>query len=54
VELSLFPNWVGVDQERLLNISADRLTLSTRPLLLDGRQRTAHLVWELDSGRGRM
>jgi Lipocalin-like domain len=46
VELSLFPNWVGVDQERLVNISAEQLTLSTRPLLLDGRQRTAHLVWE--------
>jgi hypothetical protein len=46
VELSLFPNWVGVDQARLVNISGDRLTLSTRPLLLDGRQQTAHLVWE--------
>jgi hypothetical protein len=46
VELSLFPNWVGVDQERLVDTSADRLTLSTRPLLLDGRQQTAHLVWE--------
>jgi hypothetical protein len=46
VELSLFPNWVGVDQERLVNINADRLTLSTRPLLLDGRQQTAQLVWE--------
>jgi Lipocalin-like domain len=46
VELSLFPNWVGVDQERLVNVNGDRLTLSTRPLLLDGRQQTAHLVWE--------
>jgi hypothetical protein len=52
VELSLFPNWVGVDQERLVNISGDRLTLSTRPLLLDGRQQTAHLVWELVRGSG--
>ena len=46
VELSLFPNWVGVDQQRLVNISGDRLTLRTRPLLLDGKQQTAHLVWE--------
>jgi Lipocalin-like domain len=31
VELSLFPNWVGVDQERLVEVRANRLTLSTRP-----------------------
>ncbi len=46
VELSLFPNWVGVAQERLVEISGDRLTLSTRPLLLQGRKQTAHLIWE--------
>jgi len=46
VELSLFPNWVGVTQERLVKISGDQLTLSTRPLLLQGRQQTAHLLWE--------
>jgi hypothetical protein len=46
VELSLFPNWAGVAQERLVKINGDRLTLSTRPLLLEGRQQTAHLAWE--------
>jgi Lipocalin-like domain len=46
VELSLFPNWIGDVQERLVEISGDRLTLSTRPLLLQGRQQTAHLLWE--------
>jgi hypothetical protein len=46
VELSLFPNWVDVTQERLVEISGDRLTLSTRPLLLHGRQQTAHLLWQ--------
>lgn len=46
VELSLFPNWVGVAQERLVTINGNRLTLSTSPLLLEGRQQTAHLVWE--------
>jgi Lipocalin-like domain len=46
VELSLFPNWVGVDQERLVEVRGNRLTLSTRPILLGGSQRTAHLVWE--------
>ena len=46
VELSLFPNWEGDSQERSVEIGGDRLTLTTRPLLLDGRQRTARLVWE--------
>jgi Lipocalin-like domain len=46
VELSLFPNWIGVEQERLVEIAGDRLILSTRPILLGGLQRTAHLVWE--------
>ena len=46
VELSLFPNWVGIEQERLVEIEGNRLTLSTRPILLGGVQRTAHLIWE--------
>jgi hypothetical protein len=45
VELSLFPNWVGADQERLVEVKGNRMTLSTRPLLLGGTQRTARLVW---------
>ena len=46
VELSLFPNWVGGDQERLVELEGNRLTLSTRALLLRGKQQTAHLIWE--------
>jgi hypothetical protein len=46
VELSLYPNWVGVEQERLVELTGNRLTLSTRPLLLGVIQQTAHLVWE--------
>jgi lipocalin-like protein len=46
VELSLFPNWVGVDQERLVALSGNRLILSTRPMLLAGTEQTAHLMWE--------
>jgi hypothetical protein len=46
VELSLFPNWVGVEQERLVEVAGDRLILSTRPTLFGGLQRTAHLIWE--------
>jgi Lipocalin-like domain len=46
VELSLFPNWVGVEQERLVEVRGDRMTLSTRPMLFGGTQRSAHLLWE--------
>jgi hypothetical protein len=45
-ELSLFPNWVGVDQERLVDLKGNRLTLSTPPILLRGIQQTAPLIWE--------
>ncbi len=46
IELSLFPNWSGIDQERLLEVTGNRLTLRTRPLLLDGIEQSARLVWE--------
>lgn len=45
IELSLFPNWVGSDQERFVELTGDRLVLSTRPMVLEGKQQTAHLVW---------
>src|ERR671920_990307 len=40
VDVSLFPNWVGVEQERLVELRGNRLTLSTRPILLGGMQGT--------------
>ena len=46
VELSLFPNWVGTEQERLVELSGNRLILSTRPLLFQRKLQTAHLFWE--------
>lgn len=46
VEVSLFPNWVGSDQERSVELFADRLTLSASPLLLAGRPQVPRLVWE--------
>jgi len=46
IEVSLFPNWVGSDQERLFEFDGNRLTLSTPPILIKGKQRTSHLVWE--------
>jgi hypothetical protein len=46
VELSLFPNWAGGNQERSVEPTGDRLTLSARPLLLAGKQQVPRLVWE--------
>ena len=46
IELSLFPNWVGVDQKRIFRFDGNRLLLSTPPILADGIERTSHLIWE--------
>jgi hypothetical protein len=46
VELSLFPNWVGSDQERAVELSGDRLILSAGALLLGGLRQAPRLVWE--------
>jgi len=46
VELSLFPNWVGTQQQRFADLSQDTLILTARPLLLAGRHQTPRLVWK--------
>jgi hypothetical protein len=46
VELSLFPNWVGSDQERWVELVGYRLILSASPLLLAGKPQVPRLVWE--------
>jgi Lipocalin-like domain len=45
VELSLFPDWVGTDQQRFVELSAQVLILSAGPLLLAGRQQVPRLTW---------
>ena len=45
IEVSLFPNWISVDQVRLCEIEGNRLTLSTNPFFVGGKDQTAHLVW---------
>jgi hypothetical protein len=45
IEVSLFPNWISVDQIRSYEIEGDRLTLSTQPFLVAGKEQTAHLLW---------
>lgn len=46
IEVSLFPNWTGVTQERIVSLSGDTLRISTPPLLIKGKVQTAHLVWK--------
>lgn len=46
VEVSLFPNWIGMDQERFFEFDGDRLSLSTPPFLVSGKQQSARLIWE--------
>jgi hypothetical protein len=50
VEVSLFPNWIGTEQERYYAFAGDRLTLSTAPLLVAGHEQRAYLVWERVAG----
>jgi Lipocalin-like domain len=45
-DVSLFPNWVDVDQVRRVAFDGDLLKLSTvRPTVAGGRQFAAHLTW---------
>ena len=46
IELSFFPNWIGVDQRRILSLEGDRLSLSTPPIAVAGVEQTHHLIWE--------
>ena len=46
IELAFFPNWVGVDQNRMFSIEGDRLSLSSPPTTVAGVEQTAHLIWE--------
>jgi len=46
IEVSMFPNWVGVSQERRYEFEGDRLTLSTPLMLVGGRQLSTHVIWE--------
>ena len=46
IELSFFPNWIGVDQKRMLSIDGNRLSLSTPPIAVAGIEQTHHLIWE--------
>lgn len=42
---SLFPNWVGGDQKRIIEWVGDHLQLSTPPIPIAGKDQTVHLLW---------
>jgi lipocalin-like protein len=46
VESSLFPNWTGGLQKRFIELNGDRLALRTVPILAEGKEVVAVLVWE--------
>jgi hypothetical protein len=46
VELSLMPNWIGTELVRLVTFDGERLSLSTPPTQVGGRQQIATLAWE--------
>lgn len=47
IKASLFPNWVGVKQERFFEFMGNnQLSLSTAPFLMSGKQQTASVIWE--------
>lgn len=45
VEISLFPNWVGTLQERIVELRGDALVLRTDPIQLGGRVSVARMTW---------
>jgi hypothetical protein len=45
VKGSLFPNWVGTDQRREVVFDGDRLTLTSQPILFEGKTRVFRVVW---------
>lgn len=46
LEGALLPNWVGGDQVRFYELTDNRLTLKTPPLMIGGRQAVGHLIWQ--------
>lgn len=45
VTASLFPNWVGGEQQRFYELAGDQLILSTKPFPAHGTEVKAHVVW---------
>lgn len=48
VKGSLFPNWVGTDQRREIRIDGNSLTLTSQPILSEGKMRVFRAEWKRD------
>ena len=46
LDTSSYPNWTGSSQKRFLELSGNRITLKTPPILNQGAQVVHVLVWE--------
>ena len=46
IEVSLYPNWIGADQERFYTLDGDRLILSTPPVVFENSEQTGYLIWQ--------
>ena len=46
IEGATYPNWIGVDRELFVELSGDRLTLTTLPMPLSGEQAVGYLIWK--------
>ena len=46
---ALLPNWVGVEQKRFFDLTDNRLTLRTPPLMIGGKEAVGYLVWQRSS-----
>lgn len=45
VEVSLFPNWIGTTQERNYKIEGKTLSVSTTPILVNGKEQVGYLIF---------
>ena len=46
VEVSLFPNWIGLPQLRYYKLAGDKLVLSTPMTLVKGEKLVGQLTWK--------
>src|SRR5687767_4011124 len=46
VEVSVYPNWTGTDQERFYTFDGEQLILSSPPLVFEDGAQTAYLIWK--------
>ena len=40
------PNWIGSDQIRYYTLSGNRMSISTAPVLFEGKKTVGKLIWE--------